>query len=101
MRHPSRKRKYAEARRRSSSLFDDVDVLLYPSTEGEAEAGIEYSGSPRFGALWTLLHLPSIAFPIATGENGLPLGVQVIGSYMNDLAALSAAQFAVEAAQFR
>src|SRR5690606_359594 len=42
-------RRAAEGRRGVAALFDAVDVLLYPAAEGEAEPGIGYSGSPRFG----------------------------------------------------
>ena len=69
-------------------------------SSGEAEPGIEYSGSPRFGALWTLLHLPSVAFPIADGDSGLPLGAQLVGAYMQDRTVLAAAQLAVAAADY-
>ncbi len=94
-------RQAADGRRRASALFDDVDVLLYPSAEGEAEPGIEYSGSPRFGALWTLLHLPAISFPIGRGPGGLPVGAQLIGPYLQDSVALAAADFGVRAAEYR
>ena len=93
-------RQTVEARHRAAALFDDADVLLYPSAEGEAEPGIEYSGSPRFGALWTLLHLPSVAFPIADGDSGLPLGAQLVGAYMQDRTVLAAAQLAVATADY-
>lgn len=94
-------RRAAVGRRGVAALFDAVDVLLYPAAEGEAEPGIGYSGSPRFGALWTLLHLPSIAFPIGHGPGGLPVGAQLIGPYLQDRGLLAAAEFAVRAADYR
>jgi Asp-tRNA(Asn)/Glu-tRNA(Gln) amidotransferase A subunit family amidase len=84
----------ADARPAAASLFDDVDALLYPATEGEAEAGLDESGSPRFGALWTLLHLPTVAVPVGTGPSGMPVGVQLIGPHASDLRTLAVAHAA-------
>jgi len=86
-------RRAMHARAQAEALFDGVDVLLYPAAEGEAEEGLDHSGSPRFGALWTLLHVPCVAFPVACGPGGLPLGAQAIGAYGDDFRALAAAQF--------
>lgn len=84
----------ARMRARVNLLFDRCDVLLYPAAEGEAEAGYESAGSPRYGAIWTLLHLPCIAFPLETGPGGLPVGAQLIGPYGQDTRLLAAAKFA-------
>jgi Asp-tRNA(Asn)/Glu-tRNA(Gln) amidotransferase A subunit family amidase len=83
----------AQARVTIQALFQDVDALLYPPAEGEADAGLADSGSPRFGALWSLLHLPCVSFPVTRGPQGLPLGVQAIGAYGDDQRLLSAAAF--------
>jgi Asp-tRNA(Asn)/Glu-tRNA(Gln) amidotransferase A subunit family amidase len=84
----------AQLRARARALFEDYDVLLYPAADGEAEAGHAYSGSPRYGAVWTLLHLPCVSFPIDIGPSGLPLGAQLIGAYGQDTRLLAAARFA-------
>ena len=61
------------------SLFDSVDVLLCPSAPGEAPKGVEYTGDPRFNSIWTLAGTPCVTLPIATGDMGLPLGIQLVG----------------------
>jgi amidase len=81
----------ALGRHRAAALFSDVDALIYPAADGEAEAGLDASGSPRFGALWTLLHMPTVAFPLDLGAGGLPLGVQVIGLAGEDVRLLQIA----------
>ncbi len=87
----------ARMRAQVSLLFDRYDVLLYPAAEGEAEAGHESAGSPRYGAIWTLLHVPCISFPLDIGPGGLPVGAQLIGPYGQDTRLLAAARFATQA----
>jgi amidase len=78
--------RYAAAQRKSvafkahvDSLFDEVDVLVCPSAPGEAPAGIEFTGDPRFNSIWTLAGTPCVTLPAGTGTNGLPLGIQLVG----------------------
>lgn len=73
----------------TAALLRDVDAILYPAAEGEAERGHANSGSPRFGAVWTLLGLPCLAFPVGHAPSGMPLGAQLIGAYGDDLRLLS------------
>ncbi|RYB06789.1 amidase [Lichenibacterium ramalinae] len=80
-----------EARGRSSSLFDDVDVILTLPATGPAPAGYGSTGDSRFNRLWTLLGVPCITIPVPGA--GLPLGVQVIAGIGMDGAALQAARF--------
>jgi len=71
---------YAIARRcreRIAAEFASCDVLIAPSTPGEAP-DIATTGEPTFGLMWTLLRLPCLTLPHGTGPAGLPLGVQVI-----------------------
>lgn len=81
-------RRAATMRHSVEQLFDGVDALVYPASEGEAEIGLTSSGSPRFGALWTLLHLPTVALPLDQGPGGMPLGAQLIGRHGSDRALL-------------
>jgi len=70
--------------------FDDCDIMLAPSTPGEAP-GIEGTGEPTFGLMWTQLGLPCITVPAGKGPGGLPLGVQVIAAAGNDAGLMRAA----------
>jgi Asp-tRNA(Asn)/Glu-tRNA(Gln) amidotransferase A subunit family amidase len=95
------RRRAAQARQLARTMFEQVDVLLYPAADGEAELGLKDSGSPRFGALWTLLHLPAISLPIGTGPAGLPLGAQLIGAHDDDARLLAVADIVSKIADFR
>lgn len=72
-------------------VFADLDVLVAPSTAGEAPAGIDATGDPLFNRIWTLLRVPVVHVPLARGPQGLPLGVTVAGPLAGDRATLSAA----------
>ncbi|WP_322998463.1 amidase [Castellaniella sp.] len=72
-------------------LFQGADILLYPASDSSAEDGLAYSGSPRFGALWTLLHLPTVTIPLGRTDNGMPFGVQLIGRFGTDRRVLATA----------
>ncbi|MGE5526937.1 MAG: amidase [Rhodospirillaceae bacterium] len=63
-------------RARIAQLYSQYDVLIAPSTPGEAP-DISTTGEPTFGLIWTLLRLPCLTLPHGTGPGGLPLGVQV------------------------
>src|SRR5690606_18001095 len=89
----SMRQRASAARHEMRALFSDVDALLYPPAQGEADEGIADSGSAQFGALWSLMHVPCVSVPMSIGQRGLPMGVQVIGAYGNDLRALHVSAF--------
>jgi Asp-tRNA(Asn)/Glu-tRNA(Gln) amidotransferase A subunit family amidase len=65
------------------TVTDGWDVLLTPSAPGEAPEGLA-TGNPIFQIVWTLLQVPCLTLPWATGPNGLPVGVQLIGRKGDD-----------------
>ena len=74
-------------------VFDGIDVLIAPSTSGEAPAGVEATGDPLFNRMWTLLRVPCVHLPIARSAPGLPLGVTVAGRVAHDRETLTAANW--------
>ena len=74
-------------------VLEDFDVLVAPSTSGEAPPGIAATGDPLFNRIWTLLHVPCVHVPIASGPHGLPLGVSVVGPVGEDRRTLLAADW--------
>ena len=68
-----------------------LDILLCPSAPGEAPEGLETTGAATFNGLWTSLHLPCVTLPLFTGPKGLPIGLQLVGHYGQDLRLIAAA----------
>ncbi|HYD76275.1 amidase [Ramlibacter sp.] len=68
----------AAGRAALGELFDGIDVLLTPSAPDEPPPGYGSTGSSSFNRAWTLLHVPCLGVPGATGATGLPMGVQAI-----------------------
>jgi len=73
-----------DCRRQLAERMRDYDYLLTPSAPGEAPATLEATGSSVFNRVWTLLGVPCVTLPSGTGPNGLPLGVQLVGSFDGD-----------------
>jgi amidase len=74
-------------------VFDGFDVLVAPSTTGEAPAGIQATGDPLFNRIWTLLRTPCAHLPSGLGPRGLPVGITVAGPIGADRATLLAADW--------
>jgi len=83
----------AECRRLFSEVFEGVDLLLAPSTPGEAPAGLGSTGEATFNRLWTGLLTPCVNLPAGTGPSGLPVGVQLIGARHQDFRLLGHARW--------
>ena len=81
------------ARRMTAEIFSRVDVLLAPSTVGEAPRGLDATGDPLFNRLWTILHTPCVHLPFAHGPNGLPVGLQTVGAIGADRHTLLCADY--------
>jgi Asp-tRNA(Asn)/Glu-tRNA(Gln) amidotransferase A subunit family amidase len=82
-----------DCRRMLPDVMADYDALIVPAAPGVAPLGRQATGNPVFSRIWTLLHVPAITVPWATGQHGLPLGVQVIGRVGDDARALACAHW--------
>ena len=72
------------------------DAILTPAALGTAPKGLGSTGDPVFCTLWTLSGLPAISLPLMQGENGLPLGVQLVGRRNFDARLLRTARWLVD-----
>jgi Asp-tRNA(Asn)/Glu-tRNA(Gln) amidotransferase A subunit family amidase len=77
-----------------STIFDRYDAILTPASTGVAPKG-EATGSPVFCTLWTLTGLPALSLPLLTGEEGMPLGVQLVGPADDDARLLRTANWLI------
>ena len=69
------------------------DALLTLPAFGEAPRGLEYTGDAEYCAPWTFVGAPAVTLPAGFGSNGLPLGIQLVGDYRNDLRVLRTAKW--------
>jgi Asp-tRNA(Asn)/Glu-tRNA(Gln) amidotransferase A subunit family amidase len=81
-----------EFRREMTDVFAGVDVLLTPAVNGEAPAGLGYTGHHGFQSIWTQLRTPTVTLPTHAGPAGLPVGIQLVAPRYADVRLLAAAQ---------
>jgi Asp-tRNA(Asn)/Glu-tRNA(Gln) amidotransferase A subunit family amidase len=78
-----------EALRALAPLSAVTDLVLAPSALGAAPVGLEYTGDPVMCRPWTLLGLPAANVPAWHRPDGLPIGVQFIGTGRDDVSYLT------------
>ena len=95
-------------------VWDEIasrfDAVFTPSVPDEATVGIESTGDPvsvsapntvllrriitnepkSFCSIWTILQVPCLNVPGFAGENGLPIGLTLVGPRYRDLHVLYA-----------
>jgi Asp-tRNA(Asn)/Glu-tRNA(Gln) amidotransferase A subunit family amidase len=78
-----------EALRALVPLSAVTDLVLAPSALGAAPAGLKHTGDPVMCRAWTLLGLPAANVPAWRRPDGLPIGVQFIGTGRDDVSYLT------------
>jgi Asp-tRNA(Asn)/Glu-tRNA(Gln) amidotransferase A subunit family amidase len=76
------------------------DAILTVPAFGEAPEGLSYTGNAEYCAPWTLIGAPAVSLPAGFGKHGLPLGIQVVGCYRQDLRLLRVAKWIEGVLQF-
>ncbi len=61
-----------------------ISAWIAPSTVGAAPMGHDSTGDPIMNLPWTHAGLPALTLPSGTGPEGMPLGLQVSGPWMED-----------------
>ena len=69
-----------------------LDVILTPSSKGEAPVGLHTTGDAVFNRMWTLLHAPNVNIPVCRGPTNLPVGVTLVGKRLSDARLLAISQ---------
>jgi Asp-tRNA(Asn)/Glu-tRNA(Gln) amidotransferase A subunit family amidase len=76
-----------------AEIFERADAILCPAAPGPAPEGLGSTGSAIFNGLWTYLGLPAVTLPLLEAENGLPMGVQLVGRKGDDARLLRTARW--------
>jgi Asp-tRNA(Asn)/Glu-tRNA(Gln) amidotransferase A subunit family amidase len=81
-------------RRELEDLMDGsgIDLWACPAACGPAPEGLYATGDPAMNLPWTHAGLPALTLPAGWAENGLPLGLQLVGRFGSDETLLSQAQ---------
>ena len=87
------RRTVKRARQTLADLMGEYDAILTPSAPGIAPHGLASTGQAIFNRLWTIMGTPCVNVPGLTDAAGMPLGVQIVGRFGRDRAALEAALF--------
>lgn len=74
-------------------IFDRCDVIMTAAAPGPAPFGLESTGSAIFNGVWTLCGTPAVTLPLLQADNGLPMGVQLIGRRGDDARLLRTANW--------
>ena len=74
-----------------AEVFERYDAIITPAACGQAPKGLKSTGDPIFATLWTLLGVPAITLPLLQGNDGLPIGVQLVGPRGDDARLLRSA----------
>lgn len=77
-------------------VFNEYDAILTPAAPGPAPKGLDSTGDPIFCTIWTYLGTPAITLPLLRSEEGLPIGVQLVGRRGNDARLLRTARWLVD-----
>jgi Asp-tRNA(Asn)/Glu-tRNA(Gln) amidotransferase A subunit family amidase len=80
-------------------IFERYNAIITPAAPGAAPLGLEATGSPVFCSLWTFCGVPAVTLPLLQGEQGLPIGVQVVGRRGDDARLLRTARWLAAAVE--
>lgn len=75
-----------------AEIFASCDVILTPSTCGEATADLTGVSNSAFNRTWTVVQGPCVNIPAYRGPNGMPVGVQIVGPVGSDSLTLAYAR---------
>jgi amidase len=88
-------------RRWLDNVFERNDAIVTIPATGEAPEGLANTGDATFASLWTQAGMPAVTIPSGFGPRGLPLGIQIVGRYREDQAALQAAAWTEATLDFK
>jgi Asp-tRNA(Asn)/Glu-tRNA(Gln) amidotransferase A subunit family amidase len=88
-----------QCQRALAEIFTRCDILITPSTAGEAIADVVSVSNSAFNRIWTLMHVPCVTIPAFAGPNGMPVGLQLVGPVGSDDRVIALSQAVADALQ--
>jgi Asp-tRNA(Asn)/Glu-tRNA(Gln) amidotransferase A subunit family amidase len=82
----------ARVRAVHADLAANYDACITLSAPGGAPAGLSFTGNPEFAVPASLLGVPALSLPLFE-DDGMPLGLQVIGFFNRDAEAFAIASW--------
>ena len=73
--------------------LENFDVIIMPTINNLVPKNKKTTGDSKFQSPWTAAGLPSISIPSGIDRNGMPLGIQIVGNYLNDYKLLKASNW--------
>ncbi|MFO0876906.1 MAG: amidase [Gemmataceae bacterium] len=73
----------SQLRDEMAELFHQVDALIAPATTSTAPDAAT-TGDPAFNSPWSFTGLPVVSLPTEVADDGMPLGVQLIGPALGE-----------------
>ena len=70
----------------------NIDLWICPPTIGLAPRGLDSTGDPVMCLPWTQIGFPAINIPTTKNEDGLPMGLQLVGKWNSDESLLAWAE---------
>ena len=74
-------------------IFDRCDAILTAATAGPAPRGLASTGSPAFCTPWTFAGMPAVTLPLLHADDGMPMGIQLVGRRGDDARLLRTARW--------
>jgi aspartyl-tRNA(Asn)/glutamyl-tRNA(Gln) amidotransferase subunit A len=87
-------------RREMLSAMYGIDALLTPATITPPLKGLTSTGDAAFNVPWSFTGLPTVNIPSGLNEEGLPLGVQLIGRPYGEASLLGVASWCEKVLHF-
>lgn len=63
---------------------NQIDIWICPPAVGPAPKGLDSTGDPVMCLPWTQIGFPAINIPTTKNDNGLPMGLQLVGKWNAD-----------------
>ena len=74
-------------------IFDRCDAILTAAAAGPAPQRPRLDGDPGFCTLWTFAGMPAVTLPLLRADNGMPMGIQLVGRRGDDARLLRTARW--------